>query len=257
LALAGHNSVQYYKYFLDRNNHNPKDIPLVYISYHFYASCSHRAVVEEYATFFTQADQFIADVRNIEVIRKQLSPDTKTDIDEIGAILPNDNDLNPESIPDSYWNAVGGMFAYLVGNLALQGIDILGESQLVGYPTQFPSVSELQWNDGSPNARYWVLKMLIDNMNLGDKLMATNSSDPSTVFGLGYQSASGGTQQLLLINKVNRSMSVQINGISSGCVEYVDTNTGFNPPKTDQFTAGSVTLGPWSVAFVTSKTGSC
>lgn len=55
----------------------------------------------------------------------------------------------------SYWNAAASYFAYatfslllcnkdaryIFGNLALQNVDFLGESQLVGYPTQFPSVS--------------------------------------------------------------------------------------------------------------------
>lgn len=108
--------------------------------------------MSEYSGFFTQADAFIADVRKIELIRKSLAPHTKTDIDEIGllhsllitftdmrmtgVILPDDNVENPVPIPEPYWNAAGGMYAYLVGQLSLLGIDVLGESQLVGYPTQ-------------------------------------------------------------------------------------------------------------------------
>jgi len=30
------------------------------------------------------------------------------------------------------------------------GIDLAGESQLVGYPTQLPSVSMMDWIDGKP-----------------------------------------------------------------------------------------------------------
>jgi hypothetical protein len=37
------------------------------------------------------------------------------DIDEIGVILPNDNDPNPGPIPEPYWNAAGAMYAYLFG----------------------------------------------------------------------------------------------------------------------------------------------
>ena len=44
-------------------------------------------------------------------------------------------------IPDSYWHLSGATYAYVFGNLASLGIDVAGESQLVGYPTQFPSVS--------------------------------------------------------------------------------------------------------------------
>jgi hypothetical protein len=53
-----------------------------------------------------------------------------------GVILPDDNVENPVPIPEPYWNAAGGMYAYIVGQLSLLGIDVLGQSQLVGYPTQ-------------------------------------------------------------------------------------------------------------------------
>ena len=41
----------------------------------------------------------------------RLSPSTKTTIDEIGVILPNDNDPNAGPIPPIYWNAAGSMYA--------------------------------------------------------------------------------------------------------------------------------------------------
>ncbi len=47
------------------------------------------------------------------------------------------------------------MYAYIfLVELTKIGIDIAGESQLVGYPTQFPDVSMVNWNTGNPNARY-------------------------------------------------------------------------------------------------------
>ena len=47
-------------------------------------------------------------------------------------------------------------FADLCIELTRSDIDVAGESQLVGYPTQFPSVSLVDWNMGQPNARYRV-----------------------------------------------------------------------------------------------------
>ena len=69
------------------------------------------------------------------------------------------------------------------------GLDVLGESQLIGYPSipftrgppisgpwtappQFPSVSLLSWggafgNAGDGTARYWALKLLVDNFTPG------------------------------------------------------------------------------------------
>ena len=65
------------------------------------------------------------------------------------------------------------MYAYIFLELTKMGIDVAGESQLVGYPTQFPDVSMVNWKNGNPNARYWILKLLIDNFGKGDKLVAT------------------------------------------------------------------------------------
>ena len=53
-------------------------------------------------------------------------------------------------------------------------IDILGESQLIGYPTQYPSVSMMDWTKNQPNARYWVLKLIKDSFHPGDKLVETS-----------------------------------------------------------------------------------
>lgn len=119
-------------------------MPLDWISFHFYASCSNRTDVSQYNTFFTQADKFFTEVSRIISIRDSLSPRTKIDIDEIGVILPDDNVQNPIPIPAPYWHAAGAMFAYIVGNLAQVGVDALGESQVIvqaSFLTCSPSLS--------------------------------------------------------------------------------------------------------------------
>jgi len=35
--------------------------------------------------------------------------------------------------------------------------------------SQFPSVTMIDWKNGKPNARYWVLSLLKDNFHAGDK----------------------------------------------------------------------------------------
>jgi hypothetical protein len=76
----------YFEYFLDPKNHKP-GIPLDYISYHFYAHPSPDESPEvQQHTAFAQADGFLNVVRYIESIRKRLSPETRTMINEIGAI---------------------------------------------------------------------------------------------------------------------------------------------------------------------------
>jgi hypothetical protein len=90
----------------------------------------------------------------VEEIRLKLSPTTRTTIDETGVILPNDNDPASVVPPPIYWNAAGGLYAYVYLRLASLGIDYVGQSQLVGYPklgklaNQYQSVAMLNWTTG-------------------------------------------------------------------------------------------------------------
>ena len=102
MALADPgNDLPFVQYFLDPSNHQPA-IPLDYISYHFYAVPSSDQTVDDWQySFFKQADAFLNTVRSIETIRKNLAPQTKTDIDELGSILPTDN-TPADVVPDVY-----------------------------------------------------------------------------------------------------------------------------------------------------------
>ena len=101
-------------------------------------------------TFFDQEAGFLNTVRYVEGIRKRLSPQTKTDLDELGVILPTDNKPGDNVPPPAaYWNLAGALYADLFIELSRLQIDVVGESQLVGYPTQFPSVSMMDWTNES------------------------------------------------------------------------------------------------------------
>ncbi len=203
------NDPRMFEYFLNPKNHRP-GIPLDMISYHFYASptADQTPEVQQY-TFFDQADRFIVTARYIEAIRQRLSPSTRTTVNEIGSILPGDP-KGGAPIPESYWRLSGAMYAYVFGHLAELGIDVAGESQLVGYPTQFPSVSMVDWNTGAPNERFRVLQLLKDNFHPGDKLVKTSSGSPY-VYALGYIGTDG-ARRLLLVNKRNRDIALTIPG---------------------------------------------
>ena len=173
LALAqpsGH--PEQFEYFLNPKNHK-RGIPLDYISYHFYAvpTGDQDPAMQPY-TFFAYADGFLNTVRYVETIRKRLSPETKSTIDEIGAISADDVMQDQpghvtKPIPNSYWNLTCAMYAYIFAELTRMGVDVAGESQLVGYPTQFPSVSMVDWNTGKPNSRTQLLKLLRENFGPG------------------------------------------------------------------------------------------
>ena len=118
-------------------------------------------------------------MRYVEEIRQRLSLTTRTTIDEIGSISGDDGEQDKPGhltapIPDSYWSLSGTLYAYLFGQLATLGIDIAGESQPVGYPTQFPSVTMVDWKTGEANARFRVLELLKNKRRLRWQSSFTN-----------------------------------------------------------------------------------
>jgi len=250
LALAAPSrEPDYFEYFLNHAHHKP-GIPLDMITYHFYAtpSADQTAEIQPY-TFFDQADHFLDTVRYVESIRQRLSPQTQTDINELGSIAADDNRSGPRVIPNSYWTLSGALYAYVYAELAALGIEYAGESQLVGYPTQFPSVSMVDWTTGQPNARYWVLKLLHDNFGPGDKLVDTHINN-SYVYARGMVTRDG-RHKVLLVNKRDRTFVVSVPGAAAGYSDVVDQQTGSQPPVGSQLPSDEVTLGGLAVAVVT------
>ena len=256
LALAMPSAApEFFQYFLNPKNHQP-GIPLDYISYHFYASPQADETIDNWQyTYFNQADGFLNTVRYAESIRKHLSPSTKVDLDELGVIQPDGTgDLtgpNPyKPYPTAYWNLAGSLFAYLFIELDKQGIDVIGESQLVGYPTQFPSVTMIDWTNGKPNARFWVLKLLKDNFGPGDTLVATEPGEASgSIAAQAFQTARG--KRLLLANKRNRAIEITLPAeAASGTAVSVDEQSGEGPARAIPITGGKLTLAPFAVTVV-------
>ncbi len=252
LAMPG-KSPDFFEYFLNHQHHKP-GIPLDMISYHFYASPVAGQTLDSWQySFFDQADGFLSTVRYIESIRKRLSPQTKTDCDELGVILPTDNtaaDTTPP--PAAYWNLAGALYAYLFIELSRQQIDVIGESQLIGYPTQFPSVSMMNWQNDKPNARYWVLRLIHDNFHSGDALVQTSLADTAAnshdLVAQGFVTPSG--HKLLLINKRDRVASVSLPAAAPRSVLTVDPQTADGPARSIASKGQTLTLAPFSVTVV-------
>ena len=250
----------YFEYFLNPKNHKP-GIPLDFISYHFYAvpTPDQTPEVQQY-TFFAQAEGFLNVVRYIESIRQRLSPKTRTTIDEIGAISADDQLQDQpghitQPIPISYWGLTGAMYAYLFGEMTSMGIDVAGESQLVGYPTQYPSVSMVDWSNGKPNPRLRVLQLLRDNFGPGDKLVEIVPFSPFAasrpdLYSLAVVTRDG-KHRLLLVNKRDRTLEVSVQGASGGQMDFVDQNSGFGPPGSAKLSSDKIKLNGYAVASVT------
>jgi len=185
------------------------------VSYHFYAVPGPTETIENWQySFFSQADEFVAKVHFVGNLRQRLSPGTRTAINEVGSILPNDA-INPVplAIPKDYWGLSAAMYASLYVSFSKLGIDLLGESQLVGSPAQFPEVTLIDWSSGAPNARYWVLKLLIQSIHQNDEIVSAHveavgqrSSEmslnlvSSDIVAQGYKSLNG-AKRILLVNR--------------------------------------------------------
>ena len=255
LALGDPSShPEMFEYFLNHKNHRP-GTPLDMISYHFYATPTQSQTLDDWQyTFFNQADRFLTTVRYVEAIRKRLSPETRTTLDEIGSILLTDN--TPEDtknlIPDAYWNVSGAVYAYVFMQTAKLGIDVVGESQLVGYPSQFPSVSMVDWKAGNPNARLRLLMLLHQSFSLGDKLVDTKISG-NAVAAQAFLTPT--EKKLLLVNKRNREVTVTLPAVFAGSQQTaVDVSTGAGSPTTTLITGRKLSLKPFSVCVVTTPT---
>ena len=250
LSLAHVTDPEYFEYFLNLKNHAP-GVSLEGISYHHYSKPSFEGqLLESYQyTFFENANSFLEKVRYIENIRKRLAPNTFTMINEIGVILRSPQVSGP--IEENYWSLAGAMYAHIYLELAKIGIDAAGESQLVGYPTQFPDVSMMNWENGNPNARYWVLKLLKDNFGPGDYLVSTNINTPE-VGAQGFKTKDG--RKILLINKRNKEIQIQLpSEAKDSWVSVVDVITNENPPSQVQLIGNIINLKPFSVAVIKLK----
>jgi hypothetical protein len=252
MAIPGKNP-KYFEYFLNPKNHKP-GVPLDFISFHFYASPAKGEMLDDWQhTFFNQAEGFLDTTRYILLIRDRLSPQTKIDTDELGVILPTDNTpADKVRPPAAYWNAAGALYGLLFVELSKLGVDVIGESQLVGYPTQFPSVSMIDYDNSKPNARYWVLKLIKDNFHPGDKLVAAKPAKdgaPSDVMVQGFITPQG--KKVLLVNKTNRERTVKLSSeLQNASSLTVDEGTGDDEPRAGKAGGADLTLAPFAVTVL-------
>ncbi len=243
-----------FEYFLNPAHHKPR-VPLDFITYHFYASPTpEQGLADWQYAFFDQAEGFLNTVRYVETIRKRYSPATRTDLNELGVILTEDEKeigqpgYVAKPTPNGYWNLASAMYAYLYSEGAKLGIDVIGESQLVGYHTQFPSVSMMNYETGEPNPRFWTLKLLKDTFGPEDRLVETMCNNRG-VAAQGFETKHG--KILLIINKRNRAEEVTLP------TDSVDASVSLVAPSSDDHAADEeklqsrvLSLQPFEVAVV-------
>jgi hypothetical protein len=251
LALGNAADLDYYRYFLNPGNHRP-GVPLDLISYHFYAQPNPADTVDEMGPDgFSQADRFIATVGQIEEIRASLAPGVRTTVNELGTILPQSStQADPAPIPNAYWNFSGGIYAYVFARLALLGIDIVGESQLVGHPGQYPSVSMVDWTTGNPNARYRVLELILDEIRPDSRLVEIpDQPQAASLYALAVRDREH--RKVLLINKTNAHVVVAVAGLQGAHLRIVDQQSAGGAIRDERVPGDTCTLGGYAVAVAT------
>jgi len=265
---------EFFEYFLNPKNHRP-GIPLDMVAYHFYAGAyglggsSERETPSEWQyKFFDQAAAFLSTVRYIESIRKRLSPATRVNLDELGALLVDDviSQGHPEKakpVPSLYWNLNGAVFAYLYVELARMGIDVATASGIYDRPHGLPghgaSITFLDPVTLALRAPIRVLKLLKNHFGPGDRLVSTLDSSDWLDSQVPELSSSGVKVQafvtprgrkLLAINK--RLQAVNIDLAETGSVtkiEVVDEQSR-DGPRTFRPTGNVLRMGSFAVAVV-------
>ncbi len=187
LALEGHNEWDWWRTFLNASNHAKTAPTPAIASFHFYAAPPSRGEPALWGSMFDQADDFVQECEGIVRVRDELSPTTALDVDEMGVILPDDN--NPKWTtfdvgfpPAPFWAATAAFSAYTYARLAAVGVETVGMSALCCHPAMpeinlapfFPSVAILNWTSGARTQRYWGLKLLLDTLAQGDGMAVTN-----------------------------------------------------------------------------------
>ena len=94
-----------------------------------------------------------------------------------------------------------------------------------------------------------MLRLLKDNFGPGDKIVETSFSKPD-VYALPSVTRSG-KHRVLLVNKRERQITIDVPGASGAQLEFVDMSTGSRPSALARLDSDKVILGGYSVAVVT------
>jgi hypothetical protein len=126
--------------------------------------------------------------------------------------------------------------------------DVVGESRLVGFPSQFPSVTMIDWTARKPDARFEVLRLHHEHSGAGVKRAATKFAGT----GIGAQALIGtGVKRLLLVNKRDRSLAVELPAdFAHGSSVTVDESTGNARSAPKEWDGTMLTLAPFAVTAI-------
>lgn len=129
----------------------------------------------------------------------------------------------------------------------------VGASQLMDAPGQEPSVTLLDWATGLGTARFWAVRLLVEEVTLGDAAVATTAvsagagAASSDVHALGFGDG-GGRKKLLLINKRNAWVDVRVAGAACTRLRVIDEFNQLSPARDVPCAGGAFALAPFATA---------
>lgn len=259
-----HRDPEYFWHFLDPDNHVP-GIPLDAISIHFYASPD---IVNPFgldgnppestwqSTFFAQAEGFLDQVRLISSIARRLSPETELMLNEIGT-YPSDI-MNPSpSLTAEYWALSASVHTYLWARCLELDVELVGIAEFTGYPAMIPGVSLVDWETGTPNARYHATKLMVDHVHLDDHILPTMtgaSGFPDARVHAQAIASPDGRRSIILINKRGHPVDVEISDWTDrSALHSVDASTHDGAPTTHAVQGSRLTLSAHASAVLTEE----
>jgi hypothetical protein len=214
------------KYFLDPKNHAPDALlPLEYFSFHNYVNAQNdpSAWSDKYFTDpdhgpgdGASADAFKQRIEMVMKIRDQLSPKAKVIVDEMGTsdiVKPTEESCRANELYKAYnrlcRNATGANWAVNFINAENLGLPLISLSQMVGYPTQCPSVAMFDYTTAKPNAHYRALWLINRNFGPGDRLTVTNCLTANVAAQAAITPKS---RRILLVNTTDQAIAVNLAG---------------------------------------------
>jgi hypothetical protein len=202
-----------WRQFLNQSAHAPgTPWPIDAVSFHGYSGAGAPAPGQ-----LPKASALIASTKNVIIasqqsarVIKEVSPSTLLFMDEVGILLGcnppfNVSETLGSGALSSWWNIQAVVWAMYVGELSSAGVDMIGCSQFVGWPSgppgtpvgiphgapelgcpfqsqvdsggNCPEMSMIDWTNGALNARSWAMKMMIDGLGNTEKnVLVTNVS---------------------------------------------------------------------------------
>jgi len=257
------------KYFLNPKNHKPGYLPVKWFTFHNYVNAPNDPSTW-HAKYFADpsksetdgpaARAFVDRIRQVLKIRDDLSPNTHVIVDEFGTF--NDVKTTEEACRADepyqayhplYWNAEGANWAFIFIASQRLGLPVFSMSQMLGYPTQCPSISMFDKDTAKPNSHYWALFLINREFAPGDKLVSTTASSEDIE---AQASITKNGRKVLLINTtenpvpVNLADSFSASGTKELQAYIVDQNSGEEPPRTEKLNGPQITLAPFAVVVV-------